>query len=176
MEPVAILRNYAPLESVMKTFTQEIDSPLGPLHLVASESALLALEFSNVPEKRFPESIHQASDILSATTAQLAEYFQGARQSFSLPLAPEGTEFQKQVWNELLKIPFGKSISYRDLANRIGKPNAIRAVGAANGRNPISILIPCHRVVASNGDLQGYSGTLERKQWLLAHEGERLPL
>ena len=92
----------------------------------------------------------------------------------AMPLAPRGTVFQLAVWNELLKIPWGETISYAELAWRIGKPSAVRAVGAANGANPIPVIIPCHRVIGSNGSLTGYGGGIERKQWLLAHEGRRL--
>jgi methylated-DNA-[protein]-cysteine S-methyltransferase len=105
---------------------------------------------------------------------QLAEYFSGKRTVFALDLAPRGTPFQLAVWNALLEIPYGDTISYAELARRIGKPSAVRAVGAANGANPIPIIIPCHRVIGSNGTLTGYGGGIERKQWLLALEGRRL--
>ena len=105
---------------------------------------------------------------------QLTEYFSGKRQTFELELAPRGTPFQLAVWNALLAIPYGDTISYAELARRIGKPAAVRAVGAANGANPIPVIIPCHRVIGSNGTLTGYGGGIERKQWLLALEGRRL--
>ena len=105
---------------------------------------------------------------------QLHEYFAGKRQTFDLDLNLRGTPFQLAVWNELLRIPFGDTITYAELARRIGKPAAIRAVGAANGANPIPVIVPCHRVIGSNGTLTGYGGGIERKQWLLAHEGRRL--
>jgi methylated-DNA-[protein]-cysteine S-methyltransferase len=103
----------------------------------------------------------------------LAAYFAGELTEFDLPMKMIGTEFQKTVWRELLNIPFGVTISYGELADRVGNPNASRAVGAANGRNPISIIVPCHRVIGSNGKLTGYGGGLERKEWLLAHESKR---
>jgi methylated-DNA-[protein]-cysteine S-methyltransferase len=101
---------------------------------------------------------------------QLTEYFGGGLQEFDLLLAPAGTEFQKKVWQELCQIPFGASISYGELARRIGQPAASRAVGRANGQNPISIIVPCHRVIGANGTLTGYGGGIERKKWLLEHE------
>jgi methylated-DNA-[protein]-cysteine S-methyltransferase len=108
---------------------------------------------------------------LAATRRQLSEYFAGSRRTFELPLRLEGTAFQQRVWRELTEIPYGETWSYGQLATRIGKPSASRAVGLANGRNPISILVPCHRVIGADGSLTGYGGGLERKQWLLAHEG-----
>lgn len=105
---------------------------------------------------------------------QLVEYFQGNRKTFDIPLALRGTEFQLAVWNELLRVPYGDTITYAELARRIGRPAAIRAVGAANGANPIPVIVPCHRVIGSNGTLTGYGGGIERKQWLLAHEGRWL--
>ena len=105
---------------------------------------------------------------------QLLEYFEGRRQSFDVALAPKGTPFQLAVWKALLEVPYGRTISYADLALRIGKPGAVRAVGAANGANPIPVIIPCHRIIGSNGTLTGYGGGIERKQWLLALEGARM--
>jgi methylated-DNA-[protein]-cysteine S-methyltransferase len=101
---------------------------------------------------------------------QLEAYFAGERRTFDLPLAPTGTPFQRQVWEELARIPYGETVSYAELAARAGRPGAARAAGAANGRNPISIVLPCHRVVGSSGALTGYAGGMERKRWLLAHE------
>jgi methylated-DNA-[protein]-cysteine S-methyltransferase len=113
-------------------------------------------------------------------TEQLDGYFAGERQDFGLALAPHGTAFQLRVWEELTRIPFGETISYSELARRLGDPKLVRAVGLANGRNPISIIIPCHRVIGADGSLVGYGGGLERKQWLLEHEevtsGRRLPV
>jgi methylated-DNA-[protein]-cysteine S-methyltransferase len=105
-------------------------------------------------------------------TRQLKAYFDGQLTEFTVPLAMQGTTFQRRVWNELQEIPYGKTLSYGELANRIGQPQASRAVGLANGRNPISILVPCHRVIGANGKLTGYGGGLERKQWLLEHESK----
>jgi methylated-DNA-[protein]-cysteine S-methyltransferase len=106
----------------------------------------------------------------SVASVQLSEYFEGKRKTFELELAPEGTDFQKAVWDELTRVPYGSTLSYGELARRIGRADAVRAVGAANGANPIPIVIPCHRVVGSNGSLTGYGGGLDRKKWLLALE------
>ena len=144
-----------------------VDSPVGPLTIAVDETGRL-------------ESIHfGAHETLSIgdclhVIAQLEEYFAGKRKTFDLELAPRGTPFQMAVWNELLKIAYGETITYAELAQRIGKPNAVRAVGAANGANPIPLIVPCHRVIGSNGTLTGYGGGLDRKQWLLALEGRRL--
>lgn len=115
-----------------------------------------------------------AASRAAAVETQLGEYFAGKRQTFDLDLNLRGTEFQLAVWNELLRIPYGDTITYAELARRIGRPSAIRAVGAANGANPIPVIVPCHRVIGSNGTLTGYGGGIERKQWLLALEGRRL--
>jgi methylated-DNA-[protein]-cysteine S-methyltransferase len=109
-------------------------------------------------------------DVLRRAAAQLTEYFAGQRRAFDLPLAPRGTGFQRLVWEALTRIPHGETRSYRELACSLGRPSACRAVGAANGQNPISIIVPCHRVIASNGDLTGYAGGLAAKRWLLDHE------
>ncbi|MBT8282242.1 MAG: methylated-DNA--[protein]-cysteine S-methyltransferase [Muriicola sp.] len=109
-------------------------------------------------------------EVLEDAIYQLQEYFNGSRKQFDLPLNPQGTEFQKKVWQELSRIPYGKTISYMDLSKKLGDPKAIRAAASANGKNPIWIIIPCHRVIGSNGDLVGYAGGLDRKKWLLNHE------
>lgn len=122
----------------------------------------------------FPEAIEDsAAPPLPETRRQLAEYFAGERRVFDLPLAPEGTEFQRRVWQHLLTIPFGATESYRDVALALGQPTATRAVGAANGRNPISIIVPCHRVIGADGSLTGYGGGLPAKKFLLELEGAR---
>ena len=114
-----------------------------------------------------------AAGPLREARRQLEEYFAGHRREFDLPLRLHGTQFQRRVWDVLTEIPYGVTWSYGQLAKRIDHPNASRAVGLANGRNPISILVPCHRVIGANGSLTGYGGGLDRKQWLLAHEGRR---
>jgi methylated-DNA-[protein]-cysteine S-methyltransferase len=151
------------------------ESPIGPLTLFATGDALVGLymgEHGSAP----PEATERSTPLLERAGAQLDEYFAGRRRDFDLPLAPAGTEFQRQVWAVLRTIPFGTTWSYAEVARRIGRPRAVRAVGAANGQNPIGIVIPCHRVVGSDGSLTGYGGGLPRKRWLLAHERGELPL
>jgi methylated-DNA-[protein]-cysteine S-methyltransferase len=114
--------------------------------------------------------------LLDRVEAQLNEYFAGKRTTFDLPLEPSGTDFQLSVWKLLRKIPYGVTTSYGELARRLGDPKATRAVGAANGANPIPIIVPCHRVVGSKGELTGFGGGIERKRWLLEHEGALMPL
>ena len=116
-----------------------------------------------------------AAATLAAAAEQLDEYFAGARTVFDLPLAPRGTPFQQRVWQALRGIPFGDTISYAELARRIETPRAVRAVGGANARNPLSIIVPCHRVVGMDGSLTGFGGGIERKRWLLGHEAARTP-
>ncbi len=151
-----------------------IDSPVGTLTLVANDGALAGLYMDNQrhrpPDEVFGERRACDEAPFDAVRAQLAEYFAGERTEFDLPLAMAGTDFQRTVWAELRRIPFGETISYGQLADRIGKPSASRAVGLANGRNPIGIIVPCHRVVGSNGDLTGYGGGIERKRALIAFE------
>ena len=150
------------------------EGPLGTMLAVVDEQgALRRLEFQKGSRARRGEASGCARVL-----AQLDEYFEGKRRDFDLPLAPEGTPFQTLVWRELCRIPFGSRISYAELARRIRKPDAVRAVGAANGANPIAVVIPCHRVVGSDGSLTGYGSGLPRKQWLLDHEAgfRRLPL
>ena len=118
----------------------------------------------------FPDAERGESPILAEAAKQLAAYFAGELRDFDLPLALEGSDFQRQVWDELRRIPFGETTSYMAIAKRLGDARHVRAVGSANGRNPISIIIPCHRVVGSDGSLVGYGGGLERKRWLLDHE------
>ena len=156
--------------SVLQTL---VDSPVGPLRLAADDGGLRLIEF---PEPRHP--VPPGKDweegdnaVLAMTRAQLGEYFAGRRRTFDLPLAPEGTEFQRSVWMALRGIPFGATISYRALAERIGRPSAMRAVGAANGRNPLPIVVPCHRVIGADGSLTGFGGGLPTKRFLLELEG-----
>lgn len=157
------------------TFTYRfIDSPVGQLKLIAKGSALAAILWENDRPNRVllgEMEEDQGSEILNQTAQQLAEYFAGTRDRFDLPLAFHGTEFQKQVWQALLTIPFGETRSYLDIATQIGNPAAVRAVGAANGKNPISIIAPCHRVIGSSGSLTGFAGGLEAKALLLTLEG-----
>lgn len=157
----------------MKLAFMEMTSPVGTLKLVAHETALVAVLWENENPKRvrLAELIEQTHHpILLETQKQLTEYFAGERQQFDLPLDFEGTEFQQKVWQALLTIPFGETRSYRDIAEQIGNVKAVRAVGAANGKNPISIIAPCHRVVGANGKLVGFAGGLDNKDILLRLE------
>lgn len=149
-----------------------IDSPVGPLTLVVTDGGALAGLYTH--EQAYfpaPAALGEPDDTIGQDTAdQLAEYFAGERKVFKLPLAPRGTEFQQSVWKELCAIPHGQTRTYGELAASLGQPSAARAVGAATGRNPISIVIPCHRLVGASGSLTGYAGGIERKRWLLNHE------
>jgi len=148
-----------------------IASPVGKLRLVASDKGLVAIDLRNVRAASDQETIASAQKILSATKKQLEQYFAGKRTSFDIPLDLEGTEFQQQAWRALCRIPYGKTISYGQQAKIIKNPKAFRAVGSANGKNPIPIIVPCHRVVAGDGSLGGYSLGLKMKKQLLALEG-----
>lgn len=162
----------------MNYFTY-VDSPIGMLKLSADERAVTALAFepgagaSARPHERRPgEGIEEPNaGPLPAAVRQLAEYFAGSRRAFDVPLAPHGTPFQARVWRALMEIPFGATASYGEIARRVEKPGAARAVGLANNRNPIAILVPCHRVIGADGSLTGYGGGIERKRWLLELEG-----
>ena len=154
-------------------------SPVGNLKLVASDQGLVAILWQNEKPSRVPlnELIEDGTHpILLDTERELREYFAGKRKSFSVPLDMRGTSFQKDVWHALLRIPFGETRSYGQLAKQLGNPKAMRAVGAANGRNPISIIVPCHRVIGSSGKLTGFACGLETKAHLLSLEenGTRL--
>ena len=145
-------------------------SPVGPLTLTSTRDALSGVIFEN-HEAAEPGSEWKRDDgALAAARRQLEEYFAGKRSAFDLPLAMEGTPFQRRVWTALIEIPFGKTVAYSDIARRIGKPSASRAVGAANGRNPIAIVVPCHRVIGADGSLTGYGGGEARKKFLLELE------
>ncbi|MBO9668316.1 MAG: methylated-DNA--[protein]-cysteine S-methyltransferase [Bdellovibrio sp.] len=145
-------------------------SAVGAMYLVASEENLFGV-FWNKQDK-ISMVANPQNKILQMTLAQLEEYFEGTRTEFSIPLSPQGTEFQLKVWKQLQKIPYGKTISYKELATAVSDPNASRAVGSANGKNPISIIIPCHRVIASNGRLAGYAGGVSAKDFLLKLESQ----
>ena len=151
-----------------------IDSPLGELFLFAGEDGLTGL-YMNTHRDELPQvksvEVEDNPHLVQAAN-ELAEYFAGERKEFMITLDPHGTVFQKRVWKELLNIPWGKTISYGELAKRLGDPLLTRAVGTANGQNPISIIIPCHRVSGANGHLTGYGGGIDKKRWLLDHEAE----
>ncbi|HVZ58099.1 MAG TPA: methylated-DNA--[protein]-cysteine S-methyltransferase [Chitinophagaceae bacterium] len=144
-------------------------SPIGLLKVAGTAEYITEVSFHDKVQKTESRSRHLPA-LLIQCTEQLIQYFQGERRQFELPLNQPGTRFQQEVWHELLAIPFGRTISYLELARRTGDPRATRAVAGANGRNQIAIIVPCHRVIGSNQDLVGYSGGLWRKKWLLDHE------
>ena len=179
-------RNLSTAQRVMAT-------PIGPLTLVADEIGLRAVTWPDEDGSRVglagrlkeapagdrgsdvpPNS--RAEAVLDAAERQLVEYFEGGRSNFDLPMHLVGTEFQQEAWRALAKIPFGQTISYGEQAARLGRPKAVRAVGSANGRNPLSVVLPCHRVVGANGDLTGFAAGLDTKRWLLDHESGQAPL
>ncbi|MDE0067659.1 MAG: methylated-DNA--[protein]-cysteine S-methyltransferase [Acidimicrobiaceae bacterium] len=154
--------------------TRQVDSPIGRLRLVATDQGLSHLLF----EQQAGDDTGSDGDsaeadnhpVLVAATAQLEEYFAGQRQEFDIPLDLSGTEFQRAAWSALAGVPFGETRSYRQQAEAVGRPEAVRAIGAANGRNPVPIVLPCHRIVGSDGSLTGYGGGLPIKEFLLNHE------
>ena len=151
----------------------ELETPIGPLLVAADDAGLRRIHFQRGPQtleadpawRRDPPAFREVA-------RQLAEYFARERRAFDLPIAPEGTPFQLETWRALVAIPYGTTISYGELARRIGKPEAVRAVGAANGANPLPIVVPCHRVIGADGSLTGFGGGTERKQLLLGLEAE----
>jgi len=147
-------------------FYSYFKSPIGLVQIGGSASEVTSLDFL---ERRREKT--ESNPFLDRAARQIAEYFAGKRQVFDLPISYQGTHFQERVWGQLLKVPFGKTASYQDIARGVGNPLAVRAVGAANGKNPISLIVPCHRIIGSNGTLVGYGGGLWRKEWLLKHEG-----
>lgn len=142
------------------------DSPMGPIHITSGDGKISAIEFRTEHLDRRTAQ----SEIEKVCLGQLDEYFEGKRSEFTFEFDQEGTEFQQRVWKELTKIPFGKTISYHELAVRLGDPKCIRAAGTANGKNNIAIVVPCHRVIGSDGSLTGYAGGIEKKEWLLRLE------
>ena len=151
-------------------------SPVGDLVLAASETALTAVYFPTSRGVPGVEPEVRANAVLVQAQTQLSEYFARARTTFDLPLDPGGSPFERRVWAALRRIPYGATVSYGELARRLGDVRATRAVGAANARNPIPIIVPCHRVVGSRGELVGFGGGLDRKRWLLEHEGALMML
>jgi methylated-DNA-[protein]-cysteine S-methyltransferase len=151
-----------------------MESPIGRLRLLAEDGALVGVymeEHAHAPAAAADVAAGR-EPVIDEAARQLAAWFAGERTAFDLPLRPRGTPFQLAVWEALREIPYGETRSYGEIAARLGRPAAVRAVGAANGRNPISIVVPCHRVVGAGGALTGYAGGVERKRWLLGHERE----
>jgi methylated-DNA-[protein]-cysteine S-methyltransferase len=155
-----------------------LETPIGTLLIAGDVDAIRFIGFPKSGKAQQPEPDWRLSTrgAVGEAIRQLKEYFAGRRSEFDLPLAPEGTEFQREVWKRLQEIPYGETISYGELARRIGNPNASRAVGAANGSNPLPIVIPCHRVIGANGKLTGFGGGLPTKEALLALEARQLRL
>jgi len=149
---------------------QYLNSPVGRLRLVSDGASLIAIEFEN-QQNSIREGVERIDAVLTACRDQLKEYFAGTRRRFDIPLAPSGTAFQKSVWQALSGIPYGQLRSYRDIAEILNKSRAVRAVGAANGRNRLPIVVPCHRVIGSDGSLTGFAGGLDAKRALLKLEG-----
>jgi len=152
-------------------FIDYLDTPLGMFEFMATEQGICQAIFCGEKPDGYKSKVNA---ITIQCKQQLIEYFSGSRQIFTVPLDPQGTVFQLAVWNCLSQIPFGELKSYGDIAKMLNKPKASQAVGGANGRNPITLIVPCHRVVGSNGSLTGYAGGIERKLWLLNHEGAKV--
>jgi methylated-DNA-[protein]-cysteine S-methyltransferase len=146
-------------------YTSAIDTPIGQIVIEADDAAVFFIGFKNVVEEN-PNSV------TTIAREQLQQYFSGSRYEFSFPIRQQGTEFQQKVWTELLNVSAGKPISYTALSKRMNSPLAIRAIAAANGKNNLMIVVPCHRIIGANGDLVGYAGGLWRKKWLLEHEAK----
>jgi methylated-DNA-[protein]-cysteine S-methyltransferase len=146
------------------------ESPIGLIEIAGTSAAVIALNF--VAERCRELASHP---LVAEAVRQVADYFAGKRREFNVEMAFEGTDFQQQVWRQLRTVPYGCVASYQDIARGVGRPAAVRAVGAANGRNPIAIMVPCHRIIGKNGKLVGYGSGLWRKEWLLKHEGYPLP-
>lgn len=152
-----------------KLYKLDYHSPIGVIEIVGTNEAIISIMFSD-SDIKVNNMQNETSKILKDCFDQLDEYFKGERQEFTFPYIFEGTEFRKSVWNALTKIPYAELGSYKDIAVSIGNEKAVRAVGSANGKNMLSIVIPCHRIIGSNGKLTGYAGGLWRKEWLLQHE------
>lgn len=150
-----------------------LGSPIGELEICASSKGLVSVLFSKTKDHELSRKEINSNAITEETKTQLDLYFINKLKQFDLQLLPKGTEFQNKVWNELCNIPFGKTISYLTLAKKLGDVKSIRAAASANGKNPLSIIVPCHRVIGTDGKLVGYSGDLWRKQWLLEHESDQ---
>ena len=151
----------------MSEYKAYYKSPVGWLVIEANDEAVTRVEFAKKTDnKKIQPNIHTVECV-----KQLTEYFNGKRVEFDLPINPEGTDFQKSVWKSMLDIPFGKTVAYSDLANAINNPKSVRAIGMANNKNKIVIVVPCHRVIGKNGNLTGFGGGMDKKIWLLEHEG-----
>ncbi len=155
-------------------FVSRLSTPIGELTLTASDTALTGVAFPSWRHRPARARRDTMSEVLGRAKDQLTEYFTGTRTTFDIPLDAAGSEFEHRVWDLLRAIPYGATTTYGELAKRLGSTKEARAVGAANGKNPIPIIVPCHRVIGANGDLTGFGGGIERKRWLLQHEGALL--
>ena len=155
-------------------FVSRLSTPIGELTLIASDTALTGVAFPSWRHRPARARRDTMSEVLGRAKDQLTEYFTGTRTTFDIPLDAAGSEFERRVWDLLRAIPYGATATYGELAKRLGSTKEARAVGAANGKNPIPIIVPCHRVIGANGDLTGFGGGIERKRWLLQHEGALL--
>lgn len=155
---------------MMTLHQQQLETPIGVLTLVASDVGLSMILFESEDSADIDAALHDSDPVLRAAATQLSEYFAGERREFDLPLDLEGTDFQKEAWLALAGVPYGQTTSYGEQARAIGRPGAFRAVGAANGKNPVPIVLPCHRIVGADGSLTGFAGGLDIKQQLLVHE------
>lgn len=160
------------MTSVPHTFAALLESPLGSITVRCTELAVVSVEFGDTVADGLDDGsrVGHPTGVLEQAVAQLTEYFAGKRTEFDVPVTLAGTQFQKDTWMVLTTIPFGETISYGEQARRMGRPTAVRAVGAANGRNPVPVIVPCHRVIGADGSLTGFAGGLDVKIWLLAHE------
>jgi methylated-DNA-[protein]-cysteine S-methyltransferase len=148
-------------------YVKYVESPIGIIEIAGTGDAITDLNFVDKKQKADLPS----NTVIDEAAGQLREYFNGDREEFTVPLDLEGTEFQKTVWRALLTVGYGRKVSYKYISEAVGNPKAVRAVGAANGKNPVSIIVPCHRIIGSDGSLTGYGGGIWRKEWLLRHEG-----
>lgn len=155
------------METEIEIYKAYYSSPIGFLEISGNEEGILSVLFIDEWKNEKSVKVHPS---LKECLYQLDEYFKGIRKEFGLKLNPKGTAFQQNVWNKLLTVPFGKTASYLEISKLLGDPNATRAVGNANGNNPVAIIVPCHRIIGSSGKLVGYAGGLSRKEWLLTHE------
>jgi methylated-DNA-[protein]-cysteine S-methyltransferase len=169
---ITVFYKMGALKMTETFYTFDYDSPVGILEISGTAEAIYELNFTDKKQIENTLDDHHP-DIFHECRSQLDEYFKGQRNNFSIRYVLEGTDFQKNVWNALTEIPYGKTGSYRDIAVAVNSEKAVRAVGSANGKNKISIIIPCHRIIGSNGKLTGYGGGLWRKEWLLKHEQEK---
>jgi methylated-DNA-[protein]-cysteine S-methyltransferase len=170
--------HYIEEPSIMKIYLAELNSPIGTLYVASSDQGVVCLSLSgrkdllkNLQNRLSDMELEQNAVKNRDVIKQMKEYFSGARKRFDLPLHMMGTEFQKRVWRQLCQVPFGQTASYKEIAEKIGKPKAMRAVGQANHQNLIPIIIPCHRIIGANGDLVGFGGGVDLKRFLLSHEG-----